>query len=90
MRKQIVITVERLADGSHMPRLRDFGEDLWRMFRSGDEVLIDLDKVDRADERFSLIIKHNRRFRRILGEIEDLMEEQFPDRIASIAIEDAE
>lgn len=60
------------------------------MFRSGDEVLIDLDEVDRADERFSLIIKHNRRFRRVLGEITNLMEEQFPDRIASIAIEDAE
>ncbi len=88
--KRITFNFERLGDGTHVPRLRDFGEVIWLMFRDGRHVVADLGEIDRATERFSIVVKHKRQLRRVLQAIEPLTAKHFPDRIASIAIEDTE
>ena len=84
--KRIVFSFERLADDTHIPRLRDFGEVLFLMFRDGHHVVVDLDEVDGATERFAIVVKHERQLRRTLQVIEPIMAKHFPDHIASISI----
>ena len=84
--KRIVFTFERLADQTHIHRLRNFGEDLFHAFRNDRHVLVDLDEIDRATERFSILVKHNRQLRRILQAVDPVTARHFPDRIAAISV----
>jgi hypothetical protein len=90
MAKQVVVLCASQPDGSHIHRLRDFGEELFVKFRSGDQAVINLEEVDRATDRFVVHVAKRGSARRIARAIEVKMDRHFPDGIASIAIEDIE
>jgi hypothetical protein len=88
--KRIVFTFEPLADQTHIHRLRNFGEDLFHMFRDDGRVPIDLDEIDRATGQFSIVVKHRRQLHRTLQAIEPVLAKHFPDRIATTRVQGTE
>jgi len=47
---------ERPGDETLVHRVRNFGEDLWRFFRTGEQAKIDLGAVDAATARLQLTV----------------------------------
>jgi hypothetical protein len=86
--KLVTFRCERLADGTHIGRTRNFGEDLNSTYRDGRLVEVNLDEIDRSTETFSIVVRHTNQSRRILAEISEAMAHHFPDRIASLTVED--
>jgi hypothetical protein len=89
MKRTVYIRVEHVADGTHVDRLRNFGEDLFRMFRSADEAVVDIDAVDRATDQIAVTMHRKSQHRRVLRKIEVHAARAFPDGIASVWVEDA-
>jgi hypothetical protein len=77
---------ERLAGGIHIHRLRNFGENLYTTYRDGRLVEVDLGEIDLATGAFSVVLRHNNR--RTLKGLSEMLARHFPDRIASMTVED--
>ena len=88
VKRTVFIRVEHVADGTHVSRLRDFGEDLFRMFRSGDDAVVDLGAIDSATDQIAVSVNRKGQFRRVLRKIEVHADRSFPDGIATVWAED--
>ena len=76
MAREIIIdfpTVPSIAPSVH--QIRNFGEDLYRLFRDGGWASISLGDVDRATDRLSVKVQSKRQVRRVMAQIEKVLDQ---------------
>jgi hypothetical protein len=86
--KRVTFRCDRVAGDTHTDRLRNFGEDLYKTYRVGRLVQVDLGEIDSATETFSVVLRHNNKSRWILTDLSKTMADHFSDKIASMTVED--
>ena len=71
------VTIRHLAQyETSVHKFRNFGEDLWRLWRDDKRVRIDLDEIDRADTAFSFQVR-GPMLKRALKALDDKRHEHF-------------
>lgn len=63
-----VIEIKILGGDDH--RNRNFGEDIWRIYRDKRDVEISIDEIDRATDSFSIRVGHLSSVRRVRQKVE--------------------
>jgi hypothetical protein len=76
---------ERPGDETLVHRVRNFGEDLWRSFRTGDRAKIDLAAVDAATTSLELLIVAPEYRDLVLSTIRKTLDEHYFTDIAHVS-----
>jgi hypothetical protein len=86
MPRRIRIDFDFRGDPPDIHRVRNFGEDLYRMYLWKDMIACSIDEIDRATTVIFATIRSGRKSRRVLAEIEALIREHGFGGVARITI----
>ena len=76
---------ERPGDETIVHRVRNFGEDLWRKFHTGDQDKIDLNAVDAATTRLELTLAAPQHRDQVIRIISTILDQHYLAHLARIS-----